>query len=127
MNPIYNTINRIKSLIITDDLIKGYSIKAEELGEEEGYIRVKVDLINGGVLEFFEYLILERDSVKIDKYSFHWQDKSGQLLKRWDNARHHREIRSFPDHIHMPDGQVEVSKKLDLQNVLQIVKEEIKK
>jgi len=32
-------------------------------------------------------------------YSYHWQ-KGGKLLKRWDNAPHHKELHNFPHHVH---------------------------
>ena len=34
------------------------------------------------------------------KYSFHWQRDDGQLIKRWDNATHHPEILTHPNHLH---------------------------
>ena len=34
------------------------------------------------------------------RYAYHWQDAKGQLLARWDNAPHHRDLLTFPDHFH---------------------------
>jgi hypothetical protein len=40
-----------------------------------------------------------------DSQHEHWQDASGELLKRWDNAAHHPEIKTSPHHVH--DGAEE--------------------
>jgi len=37
------------------------------------------------------------------------------LICRWDTAPHHREVSSFPFHIHLPHGRgVEESEEIDL-------------
>jgi len=40
-----------------------------------------------------------------------------QLISRWDTAPHHKNLRNFPYHVHLPDG-VKESKKVTLLNVL---------
>lgn len=51
------------------------------------------------------------------KYSFHWQDKNGNLITRWDNAMHWMEIDTFPHHRHEMDG-VFSSKEVTLEGVM---------
>lgn len=41
------------------------------------------------------------------KYSFHWQDAQGCLMKRWGNAPHHPRLDNAPHHVHVNQGQVE--------------------
>lgn len=53
-------------------------------------------------------------------YSYHWQDKNGSLRIRWDNAPHHSNLRTFPDHKHIP--QLEESDEMELENVLKEIK-----
>lgn len=59
-----------------------------------------------GVLVKFRVVL--RDGSYIDvywspsgKYSYHWERRhvDGTVYK-WDNARHHRELRTFPHHVH---------------------------
>ncbi len=39
--------------------------------------------------------------VAADGYAFHWESRAiDGLLYRWDNAPHHREIGTFPHHLH---------------------------
>ena len=42
----------------------------------------------------------DQGQLRVTKYRFHWQHESGKLFKRWDNAPHHPEIETFPDHLH---------------------------
>jgi len=35
------------------------------------------------------------------KYAYHWQDREGQLIRRWDNAPHWPAISTFPHHKHV--------------------------
>jgi len=37
-----------------------------------------------------------------DKYSFHWQSQDEVI--RFDNAPHHKEIETFPDHVHIDES-----------------------
>ncbi len=74
-----------------------------EIGEEKILIyRIRITLSDGGLLEMMER-VLESDMgyCKTTTYSFHWQDRNGSLVRRWDNAPHHPELDSFPYHIHV--------------------------
>ena len=44
-------------------------------------------------------------------------DERNNLISRWDNAPHHKELRTFPHHIHLPDG-VKENKPVKLIDVL---------
>ncbi len=74
-------------------------------GERVLHYRYRVLLTDGGLVEMSERLVEMRGMVTTTKYRHHWQDKHGHLLKRWDNAPHHPEIETFPDHLH--DGTEE--------------------
>lgn len=73
--------------------------------EKIGIYRYKIYFQDGSLLELTERLVEEQGTLKPTKYRFHWQDKEGDLIKRWDNARHHPEIDTFPNHLH--DGSEE--------------------
>jgi len=58
----------------------------------------------------------------VEKYRYHYQDSEGNLVKRWDNAKHHPEIKTFPDHLHIGNKVIE-SRKPKIEDVLlEIVK-----
>jgi Family of unknown function (DUF6516) len=33
------------------------------------------------------------------EYSYHWQE-DGKMIRRWDNAPHHKDLVNFPHHVH---------------------------
>jgi hypothetical protein len=74
-------------------------------------------LINGSVLFFFEFVEIQNNVPVLVKYKYQWQSPEGNLLKRWDNAPHHKEINTFPDHVHDPDG-VSPSPAMNLEWIL---------
>ena len=37
-------------------------------------------------------------------YSYYWLKPDGDLVEGWDNAPHHPEIETFPDHAHTKGG-----------------------
>ncbi|CAM9957333.1 unnamed protein product, partial [Chrysoparadoxa australica] len=56
-------------------------------------------------------------------YSFHWQT-GNNLICRWDNAPHHIQLKTFPNHMHTPAG-LEESPPVTLQEVLDYIESKI--
>jgi hypothetical protein len=87
----------------------------------------------GDYLAYIKALIVAnphvvRERIEVEKYSFHWQDAVGNLLKRWDNATHHPEVVTNPHHIH--DGSeenVQAHRPITAEDVLALVAEEAPK
>lgn len=53
------------------------------------------------------------------KYAYHWQNREGQLLVRWDNALHWPNIETTPHHKHVGvNNTVQASFETDLEEVL---------
>lgn len=92
----------------------------------DGYLRIRVNFIDQSLLEMRIYCQVHEDVIHLIDYRFHWQDKDGKLKVRWDNARHHTELKTFPHHMHMgEDGNVKESTGIDLWEVLRILELEI--
>ena len=120
MSPIECYIDKVILAFINSQVVKNYEIRSLSIKAREGYIRIKAELTNGDTLEAFEFVTLDNDEIKLQTYRFHWQDKNGRLIKRWDNAPHHPELENFPHHYHIPD---EPAKPFRLINVKEILKE----
>ena len=74
------------------------------------------------LLEIFEYFYILEDVVKVEKYSFHWQDAEGNLISRWDNAKHHPNIATYPNHVHKNiEDKVYPHKAVDVKAILDII------
>ena len=85
-----------KIAIQNPDVLKFRQIK-EFIGVTRGYIRFALELRDGTELHIFEYV---DSSLHKIEYSYHWQNNEKKLIKRWDNAPHHKEIETFPHHLH---------------------------
>lgn len=58
------------------------------------------------------------------KYRFHYMNLDNQLICRWDNAPHHHEIETFPDHVHFPN-EIRENAPMDLLEALRHIEEQV--
>jgi len=59
------------------------------------------------------------------EYSYHWQ-KDGKMIRRWDNAPHHKDLSNFPHHVH--DGTDILScEDINLTDVLNFIEDKLRK
>ncbi len=94
-------------------LIERESIDTEyDEDADVGFIGGSIAFKDGSVFHFKEVLLGEKRH-----YRFHYMDKRNNLMSRWDNAPHYRELKTFPHHVHLPDG-VKENKPVKLIDVL---------
>jgi hypothetical protein len=95
---------KFEELLIANPSVLQLEIVRQSISrnEPEGILnhRYRITLTNGDFIETTGRLVEQGDRIQVTRYRHHWQDASGHLLKRWDNAPHHAEISSFPDHLH---------------------------
>ena len=85
-------------------------------------LRAEVDLIDHSKLFIRETVIggLKR------KYAYHWQDKDGKLIIRWDNAPDW-DLETFPHHKHIGEERnVEPSFERTLEQILDVVSKNLR-
>jgi hypothetical protein len=87
--------------------------------EKTALFRYRIKLIDESLIEITERILEERGGLTTTKYRYHWQTGSGKLIKRWDNAPHHPEIDTFPDHLH--DGSEDNVKSFRKMNASDIL------
>lgn len=65
--------------------------------------RFRVFLIDDALLELMERVVSSKDQPEpqTTTYRFHWQDRHGALIRRWDCAPHFPHLIGFPHHIHV--------------------------
>jgi hypothetical protein len=107
-------------LLKTSPIIDSYELLDFKSGKNFYYIKGKIILKNKTILYFRQYL-----SEKEHLYSYHWQEKKGKTIIRWDNAPHHKEVKTFPHHKHTLD--VEESKEMTLEEIIDYIKSSINK
>jgi len=86
-------------------------------GEETAYLKGHITIIDSSILEIAIFAIESRGSLSIDKYRLHYMNNAGQMLFRYDNSPHHREIDTYPHHKHKLDKIVS-SKMPTLKEIL---------
>ncbi len=115
----------IKALIVVSPQVMQWQTVREEAQGDVGLFRYRLRLSDGGLLEMLEYFRIVEGHVNVTKYSFHWQDDEGKLLRRWDNARHHSEVATHPHHVHVgADDVVRPHEPVDAERVLELIAED---
>ncbi|QTA87894.1 toxin-antitoxin system TumE family protein [Desulfonema magnum] len=61
----------------------------------------------------------------MSEYSYHWQD-DGELIMRWDNSPHWRNVRTFPYHKHEGD-RVLPSARVRICDVIKVMEETLER
>ena len=123
---IESYMDDIEMLFFSSPVVSEYFIRERDIREREGYIRIKAQLFNSDVLEAFEFVTMINDNIRVLTYRLQWQTADGQLKKRWDNAEHHREISTFPHHVHIgASGKVESSEAMSIQIMLEFIEREL--
>ena len=116
---MYYLLNLLqKSKIVSDLNILNF---VDEKDIQVFYVRAT--LINKSIL-----FIRELSTSAENKYSYHWQTKTGKLICRWDNAPHYFHLKTFPHHKHYGSQQkVLPSEETTLEKVLKSIEKEFKK
>lgn len=108
MNPrIGGLFDEIEVRLIESPVVVSYEMVGREISPNAGKLRFRADLLSGGLLECFVYYRQRGDLLQAEKYSFHWQDAQGQLVRRLDNAPHHTDLPHAPHHLHIGTDHVE--------------------
>lgn len=89
--------------------------------ETAKFLKVKADVYDGSIL-----YITEMHTENYQKYSYHWQKPNGQLIMRWDNKPHWRDLVTFPHHKHI-GAEVLSSHRITLEEVLTEMKNKLTK
>ncbi len=104
-----------------DDLLKDfpgiatYTLTKKTYNRKQGYIGGSITFENGHRLGFVEVKDVDIDG-KI-KYRYQYMDAQQGLIFRYDNAPHHKHLRTFPHHKHV-GGKTQESVEPTLHDIL---------
>jgi hypothetical protein len=112
-----NFLADLKASLTVSPIVKDIEILDEFITSVSGFLDCRVLIIDGSELYVSEYFTVLENRIKRDKYSYHLQ-KNDKLIIRWDNAPHHRELSTFPFHIHKKNG-VQESKEMTVDDILE--------
>ena len=108
------------------DIISWETVEVFEAVPSEGFIRGTIMFIDGSTLSFLEYVKTTGNKPVKIKYRYNYTDRNSRLIFRYDNAPHHREIKTFPHHKHLPNNKVEPTAEPNLKTILEEITTHIK-
>lgn len=79
-------------------------INEEIRASKQVSVKVKIVLVDQSILQVKEYIDAKYKIEKIS-YAYQYQNDEGQLIFRYDNARHKPDL-GFADHKHLNDGTI---------------------
>jgi len=107
-----------EKLRLLKPLISLSSISIERRAPTRLVLRGTIVFIDGSKLTFLEYIVSEEEKLERISYRFHYTDRDNNLIFRYDNAPHHKELSSYPHHKHLADGRVIEAYPISLLEVL---------
>ncbi len=110
---IFGYFKEVELRLKNAEIIADKSVDLREFSATEGMLLGRLLFVDGSCLEFMEYLQEENRL----KYRFHLMDKEGNMVFRYDNAPHHKDVSSFPHHKHL-SGNVAESEDKGIMDVL---------
>jgi len=113
-------VARTVTLLRNHSLVIELRISKTLIDPEIELIKANATLKDGSIL-----FVNEAMGENWREYSYHWQ-KDGKLIRRWDNAPHHRELPNFPHHFH-DENDVLSSEDVNLADVLMYIEMKQKK
>lgn len=88
--------------LVESPIVANYSVVHQRITSQSGYLRVRVDLINGDFLEAAEFFRLSPAGIETVDYRHQWMDHARAVLrKRWDSTPHYPDLDNAPHHYHV--------------------------
>jgi len=122
---IENYLSELEYQLTDSPIVVSHIWLRYRASEAEGSFRIRGTLMNGDTFELAEFVILDANSeIEVVTYSYHWQNTENQLIMRWDNAKHHPQIRTFPHHVHIDnEDNVHKSTGMDVDSFLKQIEQ----
>ena len=79
-------------------------------------LKIKATVKDGSIL-----YVTELHAASYQKYSYHWQKENGEILIRWDNSPHYKNLKTFPHHVH-ESGNIKPSHRIAVEEVINVIK-----
>jgi len=118
--------SKIQSLISNLPGIEVERFEEQVLTDKRGNLRIRLRFSDNSLLEVSESIQIKDNTLQWISYRYHYQNSVGGLIFRYDNAPHHPEIKTHPNHQHLLDNVLESSHP-GIETVLKEIKEYLRK
>jgi len=113
---------QIETVLNEFPTIRSYTLKKKVYNIKQGFISGSVVFENGYLLDFAEVKDAERPA-KL-KYRYQYMNEHNEVVFRYDNAPHHRQLKTFPHHKHLPEDIEESGEPILFDVLLEIAQRE---
>ena len=120
-----NYFNKVIETLVFTEIVRSFNVLRKRIIGNELYFRIKIFYTNRTVLEISNYLCFNYE-IKILRYSYNWFNNKDVII-RWDNAEHHKEIDNFPFHKHIRKEKIVPDKPRFIFEILEFIENEIGK
>ena len=110
-------LHRLYDTVISRGYIEIEQLILDIWSNQRGAIRGRLIFHDGSSLDFGEVVVLRKRQIVKLRYAYHYQDTSGEMVFRYDNAPHFPDIPTHPHHKHVGSA-VQASQPPDLSMVL---------
>lgn len=110
-------LQRLYDSILSRGHIEIVALIVDDQSGRQGTIEGQLRFFDGSLLDFDETLIVRDNRIVKLRYAYHYQEESGGLIFRYDNAPHYPNIPTYPHHKHA-GAAVEPAQAPDLSDVL---------
>jgi len=117
MTPLLDYLTQIRQAIDAFTGVQVERYQEQFLTDTRANLRIRLRLPDNSFLEISEALLVEEGEIIWLSYRYHWQDPIGCLILRYDDAPHHKEVETYPEHKHETETTV-ASQRPSLLDVL---------
>jgi len=104
-----------------NSVVKSFEVQEFRQKFSSFYLKLMVIFVDDSVLFTKEYF-----DAQSRNYSFHWQKENKKLIIRWDNAPHHKNVNTFPHHVHIKENdKVHESNIISLSEVFEYIEKKL--
>ena len=90
---------KLQEAVLSTPHVIHSNLAFDQISENEGYIKGKLVLTDRLELHVAEYVVTEPEIDRL-KYRYHVQTMDHQFVALWDNAPHHKDVKTYPHHFH---------------------------
>ena len=113
-------VNHLFEALDNFPYVENRQIEFHERPPDALFIKGSVSFTDGSLLLLKEFLVKNGSKLEVVKYGYHYQDRKGGLVIRYDNALDPvaRNLSTWPHHRHTTKG-IEASHRPDIDELLE--------
>lgn len=116
---IESYLKQTKQVISASPFVVLSNIQYFQTSPSTYYLKGQILFADGSRLAVFEHLTLTAQGLLKTDYRYHYMDRRQKQLFRYDTAKHHASLKTFPHHKHLKTDQAVVpAKPVDLVKVI---------